>query len=366
MRRLVLGLVGVLGLACSADDAVTAGGPPTFDGNPSMGDGTNPGSSSGQTPGGGGAGIPPGFNECGADTFTAGLRRAANIVWVIDTSGSMREEATLVQDNMNRFVQSIVAAGLEDYRVVVVSQSSFVSVPAPLGTDSAHFLYVEEKVGSHQPLEDLRDRFDAYQGFLLSGAITHFIVVTDDESDLPATTFVSQMRGLLAGADFKVHAVASPPVATSGSGNWWDQLFGDDDEGCEGVHGSAADVGAQHYAAADQTGGLTFSICESDWSGLFSELATEVGESATIPCDVAIPEGEAGQAVDPHLVNVILSTGGQADVLRQVPSAECAGGGWSYDNPENPKRIILCPASCEKARGDAELQIAVGCETVLQ
>src|SRR5690606_10071772 len=90
------------------------------------------GATAGGTPSGSGAD----FKECAESK--AGAQRAArgsNIVWAIDTSGSMDEEAALVQQNMNRFVQAIVMAGLEDYRVVVISKRDFVSVPEPLGSD---------------------------------------------------------------------------------------------------------------------------------------------------------------------------------------------------------------------------------------
>ncbi len=372
MRRVALGLLFVFGVACAAQDAATAGRAPGYGSDVSPSEGAGPGGEGqtgqpGNNPGSGGGFVPGDFLECGADTFTAGLKRAANIVWVIDTSGSMNQEAALVQDNMNRFVTSIVGAGLEEYRVVVVSKPSFVSVPNPLGTDREHFLFVDEKVGSNEPLEDLLSRFDDYRGFLLPGAVTHFVVVTDDESDIKGSAFVTQMGQRLSGAEFRVHAIASPPDA-SGGGNFWEDLFGGGG-GCSGLLGNAAAPGAEHYAAAELTGGLTFSICEADWSGLFSELATEVGETATIPCDVPIPAGDGGQAVNPNLVNVLLGFGDaptSADVLPQVSSKVCTNGGWSYDNDAAPTRIVLCPASCEKARNNAVLQIAVGCETLVQ
>ena len=55
----------------------------------------------------------------------------ADIVWVIDSSGSMHEEALMVQDNMNLFAQSFASTAL-DVHVVVMTQSSFVRFPAPL------------------------------------------------------------------------------------------------------------------------------------------------------------------------------------------------------------------------------------------
>jgi hypothetical protein len=363
MRLSTLGLLGLaLCGACSDTEPkrVSAGSP----GTGAEGDGDGDDGNGGQS------GLPPDFAECASSTVKAGLGRAGNIVWVIDTSGSMDEEAALVQDNMNRFVEAIAEAGLEDYRVVVVSERDFVDVPDPLGSDREHFLFLEEEVSSNEPLEDLLSRFDDFQGFLLEGAVTHYVVVTDDESDIAASEFISQMTRELGGGDFRVHAIASPPGATPAppeeDEDSWEDWFGggdDDDSGCSGSYGSAAAPGVEHYRAAELTKGLTFSICEADWSGLFSELATEVGNSATIPCDLAIPTAEDGLIVDPRLINLVLTDAdsSEGEVLRKNDS--CSGAGWTYDNADNPTRIKLCPTTCSAAGGSAVLEIAVGCET---
>lgn len=350
MRRLGLLLVGLSLCACSASDDTKSGG---------AGGAWDPNQGSGGAGGGGGgSSLPPGFEECANDTLSAGLARAANIVWVIDTSGSMDEEATLVQNNMNRFVESIVNTGLEDYRVVVVSQKKFVTVPDPLGSDSQHFLFVEEKVGSNEPLEALLSRFDDFSGFLLPGAITHYVVVTDDESDITATEFISDMGRELNGGSFRVHAIASPPGAPTESPS-----RGKGDKGCIGTYGDAAAPGVEHYKAADATGGLKFSICEADWSGLFSALATEVGQSASIPCELPIPEGDAG-AVNPWILNLVMTRdNGQSELIPNVSRDQCGSGGFSYNDDQNPTRLVLCPSTCTAAAQATKLEIVVGCAT---
>jgi hypothetical protein len=327
--------------------------------------------------GDGSSGLPPtpgDFLECAADRFEAGRGRAGNIVWVIDSSGSMDEEAALVQENLNQFVESIVQAGLSDYRVVVMTEQGFVSVPEPLGSDTAHYRFVDEEVGSEEPLSDLLGRYGDYADFLLPGATTHFVVVTDDESEIPASEFVASMQGELGAAPFRVHAIASPPGAPSAppeQGNDWEDLFGggdDDDTGCVGTRGNAAAPGAEHWEAAALTEGLTFSICEEDWSGLFSELATAVSDAATIPCELPLPAPESG-SLDENLVNVVLSTDGQAaQAIPRVQGSSACGSnaGWYYDAPDAPSRIFLCPSSCQVAQTAALLDIALGCDTLVE
>lgn len=369
MKPLALGLSALALCAACSSSTPPRGGNNLGQGGAGDGDGSGDGTGGD----GDGSSLPADFEECASDTVTAGLAKAGNIVWVIDTSGSMDEEAALVQQNMNQFAQAIVSAGLKDYRVVVISEREFVDVSDPLGSDQEHFLFIEEEVGSNEPLEKLLELHPQYEDFLLPGAVTHFVVVTDDESDLSATQFISQMKSAASGSEFRVHAIASPPDAMAPppekEGNFWEDLIGgrdDDDSGCVGDHGAAAAPGVEHYAAADATKGLKFSICESDWSGLFSELATEVGATATIPCELAIPQAEEGVDVSLDLVNLVLKSDTGSKVVPQVKAgASCSGTGWAYDQEEAPNRIVLCSDTCKAAGKAKSLDIALGCATTV-
>jgi hypothetical protein len=79
-----------------------------------------------------------------------------------------------------------------------------------------------------------------------------------------------------------------------------------------------------------------------------------------------LPEPEAGETLDPALVNVVLSAQGQnALAIPRVSAASaCGDRGWYYDSPDAPTRILLCPGSCEAAQTSATLDIALGCETI--
>ncbi|MND04728.1 hypothetical protein D3C83_251350 [compost metagenome] len=61
-------------------------------------------------------------------------------------------------------------------------------------------------------------------------------------------------------------------------------------------------------------------------------------------------------------------TGGSAATMPFVGDASrCAGGGWYYDDPAAPSRILLCPSSCDAVNDGSggRVDIALGCETVL-
>lgn len=316
--------------------------------------------------------LSPDFTEC-ATSRTEAKRgpRAGNVVWVIDTSGSMDEEAAIVQQNLNTFVGSITSAGLEDYRVVMISEPDFVDVPEPLASDDEHFRYIAEEVGSEEPLSDLLGRFADYESFLLPGVVTHFVVVTDDESEISADDFVAQMDSRLP-SEFRVHTIASPPndMATMSDPNdpfgWLTGIISGN--GCSGPNGDAARAGVENFLAANKTSGLTFSICADDWTTLFEQLATEVSEAA-VPCTLEVPGASSGE-IDFGRVNVVYTPpgGGKAATLSNVGSeSSCASKkGWYYDDPKAPTQINLCATSCEAATAGGALDIALGCTTFVQ
>ena len=63
-----------------------------------------------------------------------------------------------------------------------------------------------------------------------------------------------------------------------------------------------------------------------------------------------------------HLAKVLRKLG-RAGLLH---AARGAGGGYRF--AANPKRIILCPATCDKLHNDygAKIEIALGCETIIK
>lgn len=303
--------------------------------------------------------------SCGGDRYD-GMNGVApvDIIWVIDSSGSMDGEARIVQDNMNEFSRQISASGI-DYHVVVITDPSFVTVPPPLGTDTMRYRFINHPVGSNEPLQALISQFPLYSDFLRPMAITHFVIVTDDESDLDAGSFQSMMEGML-GHTFDAHAIASPDETHRVCG------FCPEEDGCTGPNGDAADIGRQYLNLTAATGGRFFSICTTDWSALFRELSAAIAVPMPLPCIFEIPEPEMGMTFDPMLVNLIYTPGGGGpeQTLGYVPGGfgSCGpGGGWYYDNPSAPTQIVLCPASCDVVSRDmsGSIDVALGCMTVI-
>jgi Mg-chelatase subunit ChlD len=88
-----------------------------------------------------------------------------------------------------------------------------------------------------------------------------------------------------------------------------------------------------------------------------------------LSCDFPLPEPtDASMMIDPAKINVTFTpSAGTAGTLRQVPDDASCGTSkaWHYDMPQDPARIVLCPATCDLVRADpdAKLEILLGCAT---
>jgi hypothetical protein len=101
----------------------------------------------------------------------------------------------------------------------------------------------------------------------------------------------------------------------------------------------------------------------------FSQKMQEIRSSA-LACEFILPPPPMGQTLDPKLVNVNYTPGG-APTPTTLPQsdnlADCGvGPGWYYDDPMNPTKIVLCPASCNTIKVDsqAKIDVAFGCLTI--
>ena len=85
-------------------------------------------------------------------------------------------------------------------------------------------------------------------------------------------------------------------------------------------------------------------------------------------CEYAIPKPSSG-SLDLQKVNLRVVGGPPATdyIYRVTDAAACdtMAGGWYYDRPVNPSRIVLCSASCATlSQSSASLEILLGCATV--
>jgi len=205
----------------------------------------------------------PSTGKC--ETFTAGVNaRPVDIVWVVDQSGSMDEEIAAVRQNLNAFA-SFISAQQIDYHVILLAERGYdngICIPQPLAGpacgDGARFRQIDEYIDSHNSLSALIANVGTIEAFMRKGSIRHFVEVSDDESEIPASQFDAFFRARPDFQDYVFHSVV---------GLTWKDCV--------------ADVGQQYVSLSTLTKGLMFDICSASWQSLFNALAKNVVTAAT-------------------------------------------------------------------------------------
>ena len=93
--------------------------------------------------------------------------------------------------------------------------------------------------------------------------------------------------------------------------------------------------------------------------------------AASIRCELQIPAPPTGKFLDFNFVNLLYTDhrGQRTALFNTGDSAGCAasGGGWYYDDPAQPKKILLCENTCSLVKYDpgGELDYAIGCKTIV-
>lgn len=305
-------------------------------------------------------GGPGGDEECASMTTPAeNKKQPADIIVIVDNSGSMDFEAGSVQDNLNAFSQQIIDSMI-DVRVVLISSypgdGNGICIDPPLGSGGCNdndtnpplFSHLDVRVASNDALEILLDQQPVWGPIMRPDAALHFMVVTDDESDIAALDFDNALKALSPTyALYKLHGI----VCTTE---------------CE----ETAAIGQVYMTLGQLTGGIISDLCLQDFQPVFDQLATEVISGAQIACEWDVPAPPEGEDFDPSKVNVEFDDGmgGGFEIGYVESEAECANvvDGWYYDNPAAPTKILACPQTCQKIQGvdTAQINISLGCDTI--
>ncbi len=311
-----------------------------------------------------------GGNECNELVDMADVGpRPQDIIIVVDNSGSMEQEAGFVQAQMNSFSVQISAANV-DAHIVLISAGSGddagICIMPPLGggacpddSNPPGYFRVDSGVGSNNALEKIITHYPDYSQFLRQTAVTHIVVVTDDDSDMSAQDFIGQLAGLSPHlTEFTFHGIIAPEDVFNSCINMTT---------CCGL---AADQGTVYQTLIQTTGGVEGNLCEQQFQPIFQAVAQQVIGGATLSCSYEIPPPPEGEVFDKDEVNVSFDDGqgGTLDIGRVDDPGMCGAvtDGWYYDNPDDPSVIIVCPQTCDKIQGFEQASIAVifGCETI--
>jgi hypothetical protein len=134
-----------------------------------------------------------------------------------------------------------------------------------------------------------------------------------------------------------------------------------------------ADEGTVYKQLVQQTMGTLGDLCTQNFQPVFQAMATAVVANAQVPCVYDIPPDPGGQMIDFGKVNVSYKSDPSApeETFPNVPGGapDCgSNGGWYYDDPQSPTKIILCPTTCEHVQGGAMGSVSVkfGCATIVR
>jgi hypothetical protein len=322
----------------------------------------------------------------------SGERLPAVLEVLVDTSGSMNDEAPGMNESKWTVTRSALLAAIDGMpKDIALGVTFYPNVPqnaepcfdrqsavaidllGPPG--SAHRRAIEQAFASKLP-EGGTPTHDAYQyavSELLASRASgrRFLVLITDgvptfslgcvggmgggffggfmQQPVDAAPLVEEARTAL-GSDVRTFVIGSP-----GSDDARESLSRMAESG--GTGKPACSHAGPDYCHFDMTS-------EGDLAaGLDASLS--IIASAASTCEYAVPEAPDGSVLDSGKVNLVVTPpGGGQELVAQSGDASCQEG-WQY--AENGSLIRLCPNTCERIRSEqGQVSIQFGCLTVLR
>ncbi len=344
--------------------------------------------------------LPPGDPEdCESVEEMGSLApKPVDLILFVDTSGTMRPVSDAIESGINQLLTDIVATGI-DVRVIAIAgygAEERLCFAAPLGPDDCDPPGPMPPVGPRLFVYDLGLGSTGLLGFLLSSytgttgvqypnlyeevpmgwqgwlrpeAKKTFLVVTDADGlggtaaagtqwDLDLLALDPVQFGTPDARNYVLHTIVG-----IGPNDPVDEPWPSTAPIVTTVCGDEVGTGAPLQQIAILTGGLRYPLCHPENIGvLLDALATTVIESTPVTCDIAIPEPEGGEPLDPDTLEVEYESElGAIEVFHQVPSmAACEPGAFWVDATD----IHLCADACELVQADAAaiVRVRYGCD----
>ena len=315
-----------------------------------------------------------------------------DVVWAIDTSGSMVGSFPAIQAALNRFSADITAANL-DVRIVLLAGAGL-CVPQPVGsgqcgqgiglpfpvpgaaakapdTKEPAFLHLDTPFGSTQGMAVLLDNHAGYASLLRPDAFKHLVITEDGSPPMRAQAVRDHMEGRAAAT---ATLPWNPPLV---AGQWAMHGIVCMNGGGSGTcFGNFTGIPATTLELISASGGIVGNLDDAGRAGsdpfaaLLQELAKKVIKGSTLSCDYPIPAPPASEKFDRNRVNVVYTNAaGTALVFPRALNDSCAdAAAWTYDDATSPTTVRLCPAACSAVKGDtaARVDVSFGCETVVE
>ncbi|MCG3173078.1 MAG: hypothetical protein GMKNLPBB_01254 [Myxococcota bacterium] len=214
---------------------------------------------------------------------------SVDILWVIDTSGSMANERERLVAAFDRFLGSLYDSRIDFHLGVISTANSGARGGRLMGTPP--FLTAQSSDPAKSFRESLRLANTAVvqeeglaslllaltpprtdnenKGFLRPEADLFVIIISDEDDQSRGKTgyYIRQFKLLMGAGNenrISINVIAGlPPEGCTPPGD-------------EGLYGAEAEPGLRYIEAAESTGGLVESICNPDYNGLLTRLASRV------------------------------------------------------------------------------------------
>jgi len=327
---------------------------------------------------------------CGFERYSASLEeKPVDIIFVIDNSGSMSDEARSVGENINASFADIIRTSGLDFRVIMVTshgdwQDEDVCVSEPLsgGTcnpppnapvNTSNFFHYDLQIGSHDSLQALIRAYDSpdkngfapdgYKQWLREDAFKVIVEITDDD---PTGRFPDNSTVTAANFETQLFALGSQ-FGTAGKRNYvFHSIIGLDDNGAnawlptdaivDSTCSTGEDAAPEYQKLSIATGGLRFPVCSFDsYDVVFREIAHGVIEQSKIGCEIALPDAPAGQQIltDGIALEWKATPADTTELVSKTAANLCGDRGFYVEGTT----IKLCPLLCD--------EVAVSTEGVL-
>ncbi|MEE8410557.1 MAG: hypothetical protein V3T05_13220, partial [Myxococcota bacterium] len=318
------------------------------------------------------------------------VSRPMDVIFAIDSSGSMTGEISQVENNINIEFATIIGASQIDYRIIMVAAHSHgnknkIRICAPVSGDdctgskpdapinTATYFHYDWLVDSHDAFNVLLNRYDqaddhglapnGWGAWLRPDAFKTFIIISDDkptesggnvntapEFDAAILAKSPQQFGSASSRNYIWHSIVGLVEKTTPPPS--DPWLPTDPVQTQRCSPGSVDEAVDYQELSILTGGLRFPQCDNEsFAVVFNAIADGVVTGAGLPCTYAIPPPAGGETIDTSRVVLRYTpSGGSSYLLDNVRSAgSCAANGYYIDSGMT---IHLCPSTCAVLEAD--------------
>jgi hypothetical protein len=339
----------------------------------------------------------------------------ADIIFVIDNSGSMTDEIAGVEQNINVNFATIMQNSGIDFQVIMItdhgSASLDVCVTPPLsGTTNCSgdpvfvpgkFYHYDRNVQSWdsvcrmfatmngaEPAENTLAP-NGWLPWLRTEAVKVFVEITDDRmqctwgpvnvadnGDVPggqaaALAFDQALLstapgqfGTVADRNYIFYSLVGMPPKTNPL-----DPYTEFEPVVTGTCVGGVSPGTGYQWLSKGTGALRFPVCQDmnqTYDAVFQDIAAGVIDVTKVPCEFDVPPPPPGQELDLNTIDVLYTPGGggQTQEWTKVASeSQCGPGKFWIDETVMPPRIHLCDEACAvvEADNDAKVEVKIEC-----